>query len=78
MPSPWTSIGAFANAACTNLGSTMPQSPRWRGPTVLKNRTTTEGSSCSSAKAKCSSTALLCAYDQRATVVGPYTESSVS
>ena len=43
-PSPWMVSGWFSLAAFTNLGSTMPYAPVWRGPTVLKKRSVVTGS----------------------------------
>ena len=44
VPSPKTVIGWPASACRTNVGITMPYWPVWRGPTVLKSRTTITGS----------------------------------
>ncbi len=40
VPSPNTVIGSPATACRTNRGTTIPYRPVWRGPIVLKSRTT--------------------------------------
>src|SRR6267142_5095199 len=80
VPSPKTVIGSPASACRTKLGMTIPYWPVWRGPTVLKKRTTITGSlrSFQYASARNSSIALLHAYAQRCLGVGPSTRSESS
>ncbi len=43
-PSPWIVIGRPVSACLTNVGTTIPYWPVWRGPTVLNSRTMIVGS----------------------------------
>src|SRR5688572_9833971 len=80
VPSPNTVIGWLASACLTNVGSTMPYCPVWRGPTVLNRRTITTGSflSFQYARARNSSISLLHAYAHRCFADGPRTRSADS